>query len=92
MALSKADRLEARISIEQKAFFQKAASLQGRTLTDFIVSSLQEVALRVVEEHNTLNLREKDRKIFISALLQPPKPSTHLTKAIANYKKEVISK
>src|SRR6266567_1908547 len=35
----RAERLEARISRDQKALFQRAAALQGRTLTDFVVAS-----------------------------------------------------
>lgn len=32
------ERLEARVSRDQKALFQRAAELQGRTLTDFVVA------------------------------------------------------
>ncbi|GAA6619787.1 DUF1778 domain-containing protein [Scytonema sp. NUACC26] len=35
---SKTERLEARISKEQKELFQYAAEIQGQTLTDFIVN------------------------------------------------------
>ncbi len=34
-------RLEARITPETKALLQKAADLEGRTLTDFVISSVQ---------------------------------------------------
>ncbi|NJN37905.1 MAG: DUF1778 domain-containing protein, partial [Acaryochloridaceae cyanobacterium CSU_3_4] len=34
-------RLEARISQETKALVQKAADLEGRTLTDFVVATVQ---------------------------------------------------
>jgi uncharacterized protein (DUF1778 family) len=38
-------RLEARISIEQKRLFKEAAALCGVTLTDFVVSSAHEAAV-----------------------------------------------
>jgi uncharacterized protein (DUF1778 family) len=41
---SKNERLEARITKEQKEIFQRAAELQGRTLTDFVISSLMNAA------------------------------------------------
>jgi len=37
---SKSARFEARISAEQKSLFLKAATLTGRSLTDFVVASL----------------------------------------------------
>ena len=38
---TKIQRLEARVNSEQKELFQGAADLLGRSLTDFIVSTLQ---------------------------------------------------
>ncbi|RZA04586.1 MAG: DUF1778 domain-containing protein, partial [Proteobacteria bacterium] len=35
-------RLEARISHTQKALFQRAADLSGRTLSEFVVATVQE--------------------------------------------------
>lgn len=46
----KYERLEARISPEQKRLFQRAAELQGRTLTDFVVASVNDAAQRVIED------------------------------------------
>jgi uncharacterized protein (DUF1778 family) len=43
-------RLEARISQETKALAQKAADLEGRTLINFEVASVQ-AAYRVIEHH-----------------------------------------
>lgn len=34
------ERLEARVSRDQKALFQRAAELQGCTLTDFVIASV----------------------------------------------------
>ena len=44
---AKVERLEARVSREQKALFQRAAEIQGRTLTDFMIASVHEAAGRV---------------------------------------------
>jgi uncharacterized protein (DUF1778 family) len=45
-------RLEARISPETKALLQKAADLQGRTLTDFVIASVQAEACRVIAQYS----------------------------------------
>jgi len=47
---SKSERLEARISPENKELFQRAADIQGRTLTDFVVSSLVSAANQIIQE------------------------------------------
>ena len=39
MSEAKLSRLEARISTDQKQFFQQAAYLLGRSLTDFIIGT-----------------------------------------------------
>ena len=48
---AKTARMEARLTGDQKTLFQHAADLTGRSLTDFVVSSAQEIAARTVREH-----------------------------------------
>ncbi|MFM7603307.1 MAG: DUF1778 domain-containing protein [Pseudanabaena sp.] len=79
-------RLEARISQETKALIQKAADLEGRTLTDFVVSSIQAAAYKVIEQHQTLKLSIQDSEAFVDALLNPPKPNQALKSAALYYK------
>lgn len=43
-AKNRGARLEARISTEQKALFQQAATLSARSLSKFVVASAQEAA------------------------------------------------
>jgi uncharacterized protein (DUF1778 family) len=40
------ERLEARLTADQTDLFKRAASLRGVTLTDFVVSSVHEAAVR----------------------------------------------
>jgi uncharacterized protein (DUF1778 family) len=84
---AKRARLEARITDKQKALFQHAADLTGRSLTDFVISSAQEVASRTVREHEVLTLRGRDRQVFIDALLRPMPPNKRLRQAVGRYKK-----
>ncbi len=79
-------RLEARITENQKALFQRAAALTGRSLTDFVVSSAYEVAARTVREHEAMTLSARDRDVFVAALLQAPAPGKRLRKAAKRYK------
>lgn len=78
-------RLEARISQETKALVQKAADLEGRSLTDFVVSSVQAAAYKVIEQHQTLKLGLEDSEAFVKAVLNPPQPNEALKSAALRY-------
>lgn len=81
-------RFDTRVSREQKELFELAATLGGfRTLTDFVISTLQEKAKIILEEHQTILASERDRRIFFDALLHPPKPNARLKAAAKRYKK-----
>lgn len=82
----KTERLEARISREQKKLFQRAADLQGRSLTDFIVGSVQEAAVRAVQDMQVIRLSLRDSQIFAEALLNPPAPNAALRRAFRRQK------
>ena len=84
---AKTARLEARLTDEQKLLFQHAADLTGRSLTEFVVSSAQEVAMRTVREHELLTVSGRDRQAFLDALLTPPSPNKRLREAARRYKK-----
>lgn len=83
---SRSERLEARVSMEQKTLFIRAATLQGRSLTDFLVASAQEAAIETVRTHDALRLSERDRRAFVSALLAPPAPAETLEQAAKRYR------
>jgi len=85
----KTARLEARFTKEQKELFLKAAAITGRSLTDFVVSSAQQTAVRTVREHQVLTLGNRDREVFVSALLKPPPPARRLRQAAARYKRRL---
>jgi uncharacterized protein (DUF1778 family) len=81
------ERLEARITQVQKAFFKQAAELEGRTLSDFIVQAATEAARRTVKAHQVITLTANEQKTFVKALLNPPKPGPRLRSAVRRYRK-----
>lgn len=81
------ERLEARVSAEQKLFFQRAAALRGVSLTDFMIESMREAALKTVEEHDILRLATEEQQIFVEVLLNPPAPNAALRVATKRYLK-----
>ncbi|OGQ78416.1 MAG: hypothetical protein A3F90_04705 [Deltaproteobacteria bacterium RIFCSPLOWO2_12_FULL_60_19] len=82
---AKKERLETRITADQKAFLLRAAAITGRTMTDFVVSSAYEVAVRTVHEHEVMTLSARDREAFVATLLKPEAPSSRLRKAARRY-------
>ena len=88
--LSKIERLEARVTRVQKELFQRAADIQGRTLTDFVISSVAEAAKQVIQEYEIMILSVQDREVFVEALLNPPEPSDKLRAAASRYKQNMM--
>ena len=82
----KIERLEARVSKQQKQLFQKAADLEGRTLTDFMIQAIQDAARQTLERHEFVRLSARDRQVFVKALLHPPEPGKRLRAAAQRYK------
>jgi uncharacterized protein (DUF1778 family) len=79
---ARGERLNARISPETKALFQKAAKIQGRSVTDFVIHSASDAAKRTVQENEIWELSYRDRLAFAEALLNPaPEPNAKLIEA-----------
>jgi len=81
-------RLEARMSSEQKDFFQRAAALTGRTLSELVIDSTQEAATKIVQEHEVIRLSREEQVAFVSALLAPSEPGPRLKKAVQRYRQK----
>lgn len=80
-------RLEARISTDLHAMLKRAAELQGRTMTDFVVSAVQDAAQRAIEQSDVVRLSLVDQECFARALLEPAAPAPALERAFARRRK-----
>src|SRR3546814_20672847 len=81
----RAERLEARVTAEQKALIEHAAALEGRSITDFVLTSVQDAAKRAIAEHEVIQLSVRDSKAFVEALLNPREPSKRMRERVAAY-------
>ena len=72
------ERLDARITTEEKELFQEAADVKGLTLTAFVTSSAHEAALKVLKEQHVIELGRKDQQAFAQAMLEPEPPNERL--------------
>lgn len=74
-------RLEARISHDLHALLKRAAEIQGRTVTDFVVSAVQSAAQQAIEKAEVVRLSLADQECFARALLSPPPVAPALERA-----------
>ncbi len=88
---TKSKRLEARVTEQQKELLQRAADLSGRSLTDFIVSSLQSAAEETIRTHQVIELTARSTEAFVNSLLNPPAPNERLRAAARRYQ-ELVGK
>lgn len=82
-------RLEARITTDLHALLKRAAEVQGRTMTDFVISAVQDAAQRAIEQSDVMRLSLSDQMCFAEVLLSPPKASPALERAFARRQKLV---
>jgi uncharacterized protein (DUF1778 family) len=73
-----AERLDARITAEEKELLQKAADAKGLTLTAFVTSSARDAAIKVLKEQHVIELGRKDQQAFAAAMLDPEPPNARL--------------
>jgi uncharacterized protein (DUF1778 family) len=80
-------RIEARIAPEVLAVVKRAAEIQGRSVSDFIVTAAQEAANRTIEETQIIRLSVEDQRAFAEAILNPPPLTPAMERAIDRYRK-----
>ena len=79
-------RLEARLPHDAMVRLKRAAEIQGRTLTDFVVAAADEAACRAIQETEIIRLSIEGQRQIAAAILNPPAPSPALKKAAKRYR------
>jgi len=85
------ERLETRVTAEEKALLQRAADLEDRSLTEFVRSSAHTAALDTIRRHEVMSLSAEDSAAFVEALMHPPAPGEQL-RAAARAHRELIGR
>jgi uncharacterized protein (DUF1778 family) len=81
-------RFDTRLTKEQKLFFERAAKIGGfRSLTDFIVVTVQEKAKEIIRENENLFVSQRDSEIFFDAVINAGQPNDALLSAKEQYNK-----
>ena len=80
-------RLEARLPVNVHALLKRAAEIEGRTLTDFVVAAASAAARKVIEETEIIKLSVEDQQRFAEALINPPPLTPAMRRAIQRHRR-----
>jgi len=74
-------RLETRVNPTVLALVKRAAKMQGRSVSEFVVAAAQDAAKRAMEETQIVRLSAVDQERFVDLLLNPPLRNSALKRA-----------
>lgn len=84
------ERIDLRISADQKTLLARAASYAGVSLSSFLVSAAADRARELVAERETLTLTPRDWSKFLGALDKAERPRPKLEAAARRYRRRRI--
>ena len=85
---ARSERLEARIAPDTLATLRRAAEMQGRSLSDFVVAAAEAAARTAIADAQVIRLSAEDQLRFVTALLDddtPPAPA--MTRAVERHRR-----
>jgi uncharacterized protein (DUF1778 family) len=80
-------RIEARISPEALSIVRRAAEIQGRSISDFVVAAAQDAAERTVSETQRIRLTVAEHEKMMKLLRNPPPPTAAWKRAEKAHRK-----
>jgi uncharacterized protein (DUF1778 family) len=88
---SRTARIEARIAPDALAVVKRAAELQGRSISDFVVAAAQAEAERTIEATQIIRLSVADQRAITDAILNPPPLTPPMERAIARHHSLILA-
>ena len=85
------DNIEMRVRPSDKDRISRAAELSGVKLTTFVRASAAREAERILREHQTTKLSERDRQALLEALDNPPPPTRAARDAVRDYRSRIAN-
>lgn len=84
--MPKTARLEARITPDLQGLLKRAAELEGRTLTEFVVDAARRAAEQRIEQEQVIRLSLADQRAFAEAILDPAPPTPAFERALGRHR------
>jgi len=89
---TKQDRINLRLKHSAKKMLERAASFEGKTVSNFILTSALARAEKTIHEHEVMSLNARDSEAFFNALTKPVRFNRKLTAAFEEHEQRVTSK
>ena len=87
----KTERLEARLTAEQRALIERAAAYEGRSISEFVIGAAQAAAREIIERHEIIRLSETQSRLLVELLVSSPEPNAALRAAKEAHDRNVVS-
>ncbi len=85
----KKERLDVRLPAAAKWQIEKAAELQGRSVSDFVVAAALNEASQVIEQQMVLKLCLEDSMALAEAFINEPEPNKKSIEAARRYRERM---
>lgn len=79
-------RLDFRVSPEHKSLIERAAGVQGQTVSNFAISALLKAAEETIQQATHRTLSARDSRLFLAMLDSDAPPNAALRRAAKRYK------
>jgi uncharacterized protein (DUF1778 family) len=89
---AKTDRINLRLKNTAKNLIERAASLEGKTVSNFILTCAMEQAEKAIQKQETMILTAKNSDIFFNALAGPVIFNKKLMDTLSEHDRRVTSK
>lgn len=81
-----------RLNEVAKRRIERAASLEGKTISEYIVSSALSYADKTIQSHETMTLNRRDALRFFDVIVNPPALKDKLRTAMEEHVERVVSR
>ncbi|VYU05615.1 DUF1778 domain-containing protein [Metakosakonia massiliensis] len=81
MPALKKQRIDLRLTDDDKSMIEEAAAITNQSVTQFMLNSASERAAEVIEQHRRVVLNEESWAKVMNALSNPPAPNEKLKRA-----------
>jgi len=85
-------RLDIRMPQETKDIIERAVSLTGRSISDFVRSSVEKEARKTVKDYEEMKLSKRASEAFAEVLINPPEPNDNIKRAAKHYEETIQQK
>ena len=86
--MARSERIEARIAPDMLATVRRAAEMQGRSVSDFVVTAAEQAARKAIEDFSLVRLSADDQLRFVEALLsETAQPAPAMERAAERHRR-----